>query len=136
MNAKYQRGAAINRQHPYVEVLFSDITESGEALDLAAWTPPCRRNLSGWVEPDRPSETLTVSGRIGQHVRHSEPKSPHWQPRAHAVVEWVDYVSYSTFETCRPDLTMSVFEGIVLQKPFYRGGQDFAGCRCGFRAKI
>jgi hypothetical protein len=34
MNAIYQRGSAINRQHPYVEVLFSDITESGEALDL------------------------------------------------------------------------------------------------------
>ena len=34
MNAKYQRGATLNRQHPYVEVLFSDITESGEALDL------------------------------------------------------------------------------------------------------
>jgi len=32
--AKYQRGAARNRQHPYVEVLFSDITESGETLDL------------------------------------------------------------------------------------------------------
>jgi hypothetical protein len=32
--AKYQRGAALNSQHPYVEVLFSDITESGEALDL------------------------------------------------------------------------------------------------------
>ena len=34
VNAKYQRGAAINRQHPYVEVLFSDITDSGEVLDL------------------------------------------------------------------------------------------------------
>jgi hypothetical protein len=34
VNAKYQRGAALNRQHPYVEVLFSDITESGEALDV------------------------------------------------------------------------------------------------------
>jgi hypothetical protein len=34
VNAKYRRGAAFNRQHPYVEVLFSDITESGEALDL------------------------------------------------------------------------------------------------------
>ena len=34
VNAKYQRGAALNRQHPYVEVLFSDITESGETLDL------------------------------------------------------------------------------------------------------
>jgi hypothetical protein len=34
VNTKYQRGAALNRQHPYVEVLFSDITESGEALDL------------------------------------------------------------------------------------------------------
>jgi hypothetical protein len=35
VSAKYQRGAALNRQHPYVEVLFSDITESGEALDLS-----------------------------------------------------------------------------------------------------
>jgi hypothetical protein len=34
VNAKYQRGSVINRQHPHVEVLFSDITESGEALDL------------------------------------------------------------------------------------------------------
>jgi hypothetical protein len=33
--AKYQRGAASNRQHPFIEVLFSDITESGEALDLS-----------------------------------------------------------------------------------------------------
>lgn len=35
VSAKYQRGAAFNRQHPFVEVLFSDIAESGEALDLS-----------------------------------------------------------------------------------------------------
>jgi hypothetical protein len=35
VSAKYERGAAFNRQHPHVEVLFSDITESGEALDLS-----------------------------------------------------------------------------------------------------
>jgi hypothetical protein len=34
VDAKYQRGAAFNRQHPFVEVLFSDVTESGEALNL------------------------------------------------------------------------------------------------------
>jgi hypothetical protein len=34
VSGKYQRGAASNRQHPFVEVLFSDITESGEALNL------------------------------------------------------------------------------------------------------
>jgi hypothetical protein len=34
VSAKYQRGAAFNRQHPFVEVLFSDITESGEDLAL------------------------------------------------------------------------------------------------------
>jgi hypothetical protein len=34
VSAKYQRGAASNRQHPFVEILFSDITESGEDLDL------------------------------------------------------------------------------------------------------
>ena len=31
---KYERGAAFNRQHPFVDVLFADITESGEVLDL------------------------------------------------------------------------------------------------------
>jgi hypothetical protein len=35
VSAKYQRGAAFNRQHPFVEVLFSDVAESGEALDLS-----------------------------------------------------------------------------------------------------
>ena len=35
VSAKYQRGVAFNRQHPFIEVLFSDITESGEVLDLA-----------------------------------------------------------------------------------------------------
>ena len=35
VSAKYRRGAAFNRQHPFVEVLFSDITESGETLDLS-----------------------------------------------------------------------------------------------------
>ena len=35
VSAKYQRGAAFNRQHPFVEVLFSDVTESGEALNLS-----------------------------------------------------------------------------------------------------
>jgi hypothetical protein len=34
VSGKYQRGAAFNRQHPFVEVLFSDITESGEDLNL------------------------------------------------------------------------------------------------------
>jgi hypothetical protein len=35
LDAKYQRGAASNRQHPFIEVLFSDIAESGETLDLS-----------------------------------------------------------------------------------------------------
>lgn len=34
VSGKYQRGAAFNRQHPFVEVLFSDITQSGEDLNL------------------------------------------------------------------------------------------------------
>src|SRR5229473_4625036 len=32
---KYQRGAAFNRQHPFVDVLLSDIAESGEVLDVS-----------------------------------------------------------------------------------------------------
>jgi hypothetical protein len=35
VSVKYQRGAAANRRHPFVEVLFSDITESGEVLNLS-----------------------------------------------------------------------------------------------------
>lgn len=32
--AKYARGVAFNRQHPFVDVLTSDISESGARLDL------------------------------------------------------------------------------------------------------
>jgi hypothetical protein len=50
VNAKYQRGAALNRQHAYVEVLFSDVTESGESLDLSELVrealPPAFRRLT------------------------------------------------------------------------------------------
>jgi hypothetical protein len=35
ISTKYQGGAASNRQHPFIEVLFSDITESGETLVLS-----------------------------------------------------------------------------------------------------
>jgi len=35
VSAKYQRGAAFNRQHPFVEILFADVTDSGEALNLS-----------------------------------------------------------------------------------------------------
>ena len=33
--SKYQRGVAFNRQHPFVDILLSDITESKEALDMS-----------------------------------------------------------------------------------------------------
>jgi hypothetical protein len=33
VGAKYERGTAFNRQHPYVEVLTDDIIDSGEAID-------------------------------------------------------------------------------------------------------
>ena len=34
VTSKYQGGAAFNRQHPFVDILLADITESGEMLDL------------------------------------------------------------------------------------------------------
>jgi hypothetical protein len=50
VSAKYQRGAAFNRQHPFIEVLFSDITDSGETLDLSelvrATLPPAFHRLT------------------------------------------------------------------------------------------
>jgi len=33
VTSKYQRGPTFNRQYPFVDVLLSDITESGEVLD-------------------------------------------------------------------------------------------------------
>ena len=51
VNAKYQRGAAFNRQHPFVEVLVADITESGEVLNLMnSCACLCRRHFIGWLE--------------------------------------------------------------------------------------
>jgi hypothetical protein len=35
VTSKYRRGPAFNRQHPFVDVLLADITDSGEALDLS-----------------------------------------------------------------------------------------------------
>jgi hypothetical protein len=35
VSSKYLRGAAFNRQHPFVDVALSDITESAEVLDLS-----------------------------------------------------------------------------------------------------
>jgi len=35
VSKKYQRGATSNRQYPFIEVLFSDIADSGETLDLS-----------------------------------------------------------------------------------------------------
>jgi hypothetical protein len=34
VTSKYERGAAFNRQHPFVDVLLADITESREVLDV------------------------------------------------------------------------------------------------------
>lgn len=48
--AKYERGAAFNRQHPFVDVLTSDIIESGETIDQSRLAreplPPAFERLS------------------------------------------------------------------------------------------
>jgi hypothetical protein len=54
--AKYQRGTAFNRQHPFVDILLSDITESEEAL-----------NMSELVREPSPPHS------IGFHVRELNP---------------------------------------------------------------
>jgi hypothetical protein len=46
VTCKYQRGMTFNRQHPFVEVLLSDITESGEVLDVSGFEGAAgQRNL-------------------------------------------------------------------------------------------
>jgi hypothetical protein len=48
--SKYERGAAFNRQHPFVDILLSDITESEEALDTSELVreplPPAFQRMS------------------------------------------------------------------------------------------
>jgi hypothetical protein len=39
VTAKYDRGAAFDRQHPFVDVLLSDTTESGEVLAVSGLVP-------------------------------------------------------------------------------------------------
>jgi hypothetical protein len=39
VTAKYDRGAAFNRQHPFVDVLLSDITEGSEVLAVSEPAP-------------------------------------------------------------------------------------------------
>ncbi len=49
VTSKYQRGAVFNRKHPFVDVLLSDITESGEVLDVSGLVreqpPPSFRRM-------------------------------------------------------------------------------------------
>jgi hypothetical protein len=42
VSLKYERGLAFNRQHPFVDVLLSDITENGALLDLGDLVPKTR----------------------------------------------------------------------------------------------
>jgi hypothetical protein len=43
--SKFQRGAAFNRQHPFVDVLLADITASGEVLDCSGLVRGTGTNL-------------------------------------------------------------------------------------------
>jgi hypothetical protein len=47
VTSKYQRGAAFNRQHPFVDVLLADITESGEVLDVSELPVTARDKATG-----------------------------------------------------------------------------------------
>ncbi len=47
VTSKYQRGAAFNRQHPFVDVLLADITESGEVLDVSELPVTARDQATG-----------------------------------------------------------------------------------------
>jgi hypothetical protein len=47
VTSKYQRGAAFNRQHPFVDVLLADITESGEVLDVSELPVTARDRATG-----------------------------------------------------------------------------------------
>jgi hypothetical protein len=59
VSGKYERGAAANRQHPFVEILFSDITESGEGLNLTdSCVNLCRQRSIGNDFSNREEATM------------------------------------------------------------------------------
>ena len=67
---KYARGAASNRQHPFVEVLFSDITNSGEALDLSQLVrQPLPPEFHRLIEPEQSSRPKTAKGLKDEKAR-------------------------------------------------------------------
>jgi hypothetical protein len=49
--SKFQRGATFNRQHPFVDVLLSDITDSGELLDCSGLVPRTRSSHASAASP-------------------------------------------------------------------------------------
>jgi hypothetical protein len=44
VTAKFQQGMALNRQHPFVDVLLSDIMDSAQALDISELAETTREN--------------------------------------------------------------------------------------------
>jgi hypothetical protein len=54
-SAKYWRGLAFNRQHPFVDVLLADITASGEVLDVSKLAPA--------TPAARPAAVASLAGR-------------------------------------------------------------------------
>ena len=70
VTAKYQQGAAFNRQHPFVEVLLSDITNSGEALDLSQLVrKPLPPEFHRLIEPEQSSRPKTAKGLKDEKAR-------------------------------------------------------------------
>jgi hypothetical protein len=67
--AKYQQ-ADSNRQHPFVEVLFSDITSSGEALDVSQLVRnPLPPEFHRLIESQQKSRPLTAKGLKDEKAR-------------------------------------------------------------------
>jgi len=51
VTSKYQRGPAFNRQYPFVDVLLSDITESGEVLDAREFVRSAETDVASQAWP-------------------------------------------------------------------------------------
>jgi hypothetical protein len=64
VTSKYQRGPAFNRQYPFVDVLLSDITESGEVLDA--------RELVRSAETDITSKAWPQGSLMLRNSYHSQ----------------------------------------------------------------
>jgi hypothetical protein len=68
VTSKYQRGPTFNRQYPFVDVLLSDITESGEVLDARELVRSAETDVASQAWPQGSLMLRLARSTKGQNI--------------------------------------------------------------------